>query len=41
MIFDSPSPCHKLSQIFDPPKSMSRFWTKSEQEANNEETAFE
>ena len=30
MIFDPPSPCHKLSQILDPPpKSMSHFWTKS------------
>ena len=22
-------PCHKLSKILDPPKSMSHFWTKS------------
>ena len=31
-IFDDfwpPSFCHKLSQILDPPKSMSHFWTKS------------
>ena len=26
--FNPPSPCHKLSQILDPPKSMSHFWTK-------------
>ena len=25
MIFDPPPPCHKLSQILDPPKSMSHF----------------
>ena len=34
MIFD-PLPCHKLSQILDPPKSMPHFWTKIETALNN------
>ena len=39
-IFDPPPPCHKLSQILDPLKSMSHFWTKVKQISRRMETAL-